>query len=158
MPITFGTFFLGYLAIIGCPPFSGFYSKDKIIEAAFCKGGTSGWILGGAALLGALITAFYMTRMVIMTFFGEKRWVNDAEGHEPHPHESPLTMALPMLLLAVGSVAAGFLFSMNSAFVNWLEPVVGPRAGGQAARRPELHDAVGHHAGGGRRRRRRSRS
>ncbi|NUR57542.1 MAG: NADH-quinone oxidoreductase subunit L, partial [Catenulispora sp.] len=56
MPITFGTFFLGYLAIIGCPPFSGYYSKDKIIEAAFSKGGTSGWILGGAALLGALIT------------------------------------------------------------------------------------------------------
>ncbi|OLE23123.1 MAG: NADH-quinone oxidoreductase subunit L, partial [Catenulispora sp. 13_1_20CM_3_70_7] len=52
MPVTFGTFFLGYLAIIGCPPFSGFYSKDKIIEAAFSKGGTSGWILGGAALLG----------------------------------------------------------------------------------------------------------
>ena len=131
MPITFGTFFLGYLAIIGCPPFSGFYSKDKIIEAAFSKGGTSGWILGGAALLGALITAFYMTRMVIMTFFGEKRWVEDAEGHEPHPHESPLSMGIPMLLLAVGSVAAGFLFSMNSAFVKWLEPVVGPRQEGK---------------------------
>ena len=131
MPITFGTFFLGYLAIIGCPPFSGFYSKDKIIEAAFAKGGTSGWILGGAALLGALITAFYMTRMVIMTFFGEKRWVEDADGHEPHPHESPLSMAAPMLLLAVGSVAAGFLFSMNSAFVNWLAPVTGPREEGK---------------------------
>ncbi|GAA2054404.1 NADH-quinone oxidoreductase subunit L [Catenulispora yoronensis] len=131
MPITFGTFFLGYLAIIGCPPFSGFYSKDKIIEAAFSKGGTSGWILGGAALLGALITAFYMTRMVIMTFFGEKRWVEDADGHEPHPHESPSTMALPMLLLAVGSVGAGFLFNMNESFVKWLEPVVGPRAEGK---------------------------
>ena len=131
MPITFGTFFLGYLAIIGCPPFSGFFSKDKIIEAAFSKGGTSGWILGGAALLGALITAFYMTRMVIMTFFGEKRWVEDAEGHEPHPHESPLSMALPMLLLAVGSVAAGFLFSWHSSFVKWLEPVVGEREEGK---------------------------
>src|SRR5258708_21426464 len=82
MPITFGTFFLGYLAIIGCPPFSGFYSKDKIIEAAFSKGGTSGWILGGAALLRALITAFYMTRMLIMTFFAEKPWVAHPTGHQ----------------------------------------------------------------------------
>ncbi|NUR26468.1 MAG: NADH-quinone oxidoreductase subunit L [Catenulispora sp.] len=131
MPITFGTFFLGYLAIIGCPPFSGFYSKDKIIEAAFSKGGTSGWILGGAALLGALITAFYMTRMVIMTFFGEKRWVEDAEGHEPHPHESPANMVFPMLLLAVGSVGAGFLFSWHESFVKWLEPVLGPREEGE---------------------------
>ena len=131
MPITFGTFFLGYLAIIGCPPFSGYFSKDKIIEAAFSKGGTSGWILGGAALLGALITAFYMTRMVIMTFFGEKRWVEDADGHEPHPHESPLSMGLPMLLLAVGSVAAGFLFNLNNSFVDWLEPVTGPRPEGK---------------------------
>ncbi|NUR59434.1 MAG: NADH-quinone oxidoreductase subunit L, partial [Catenulispora sp.] len=104
---------------------------DKIIEAAFSKGGTSGWILGGAALLGALITAFYMTRMVIMTFFGEKRWVEDADGHEPHPHESPLNMAAPMLLLAVGSVAAGFLFSWHDSFVKWLEPVVGPREEGK---------------------------
>jgi NADH-quinone oxidoreductase subunit L len=131
MPITFGTFFLGYLAIIGCPPFSGFYSKDHIIEAAFGKGGTSGWILGGVALLGALITAFYMTRMVIMTFFGEKRWAEDAEGHEPHPHESPFSMALPMLLLAVGSVGAGFLFNLNNSFVDWLEPVTGPRPEGK---------------------------
>jgi NADH-quinone oxidoreductase subunit L len=131
MPITFGTFFLGYLAIIGCPPFSGFYSKDKIIEAAFSKGGTSGWILGGAALLGALITAFYMTRMVIMTFFGEKRWEQDEQGHEPHPHESPFSMAVPMLLLAVGSVGAGFLFNLNNSFVDWLEPVTGPRQEGK---------------------------
>ncbi|GAA1970630.1 NADH-quinone oxidoreductase subunit L [Catenulispora subtropica] len=131
MPVTFVTFFLGYLAIIGCPPFSGYFSKDKIIEAAFSKGGTSGWILGGAALLGALITAFYMTRMVIMTFFGEKRWHEDAEGHEPHPHESPFNMVLPMLVLAVGSVAAGFLFNLNDAFVDWLEPVTGQRPEGK---------------------------
>ena len=84
MPITFVTFFAGYLAIIGIPPFSGFFTKDKIIEAAFDKGGTEGWILGSVALIGAGITAFYMTRMVAMTFFGEKRWAEDA-----HPHESP---------------------------------------------------------------------
>ncbi|MCU1689822.1 MAG: nuoL2, partial [Jatrophihabitantaceae bacterium] len=71
MPITFVTFLLGYLAIIGLPPFSGFFSKDKIIEAAFNKGGTSGWILGGVALVGAGITAFYMTRALVMTFFGD---------------------------------------------------------------------------------------
>jgi len=125
MPWTFATFGLGYLAIIGCPPFSGYWSKDKIIEAAFAEGGTSGWIFGCVALLGALITAFYMTRVMLMTFFGQKRWVPDDEGHEPHPHESPWVMVIPMVLLAVGSVAAGFLFSFHSAFLNWLEPVTG---------------------------------
>lgn len=76
-------------------------------------------ILGGAALLGAAITAFYMTRVMLMTFFGEKRWNPD----EVHPHESPKVMTLPMVVLAVGSVFAGGLFSVNEAFVKWLEPV-----------------------------------
>lgn len=119
MPVTFITFGLGYLAIIGFPGLSGFFSKDKIIEAAFAKGGTEGWILGGAALLGAAITAFYMTRVMLMTFFGEKRWNPD----EVHPHESPKVMTIPMIVLAVGSVFAGGLFSVNEAFVKWLEPV-----------------------------------
>ncbi|MGW7637513.1 NADH-quinone oxidoreductase subunit L [Streptomyces decoyicus] len=119
MPVTFVTFGLGYLAIIGFPGLSGFFSKDKIIEAAFAKGGTEGWILGGAALLGAAITAFYMTRVMLMTFFGEKRWNPD----EVHPHESPKVMTIPMIVLAVGSVFAGGLFSINEAFVKWLEPV-----------------------------------
>ncbi|MFI7100054.1 NADH-quinone oxidoreductase subunit L [Streptomyces sp. NPDC050161] len=119
MPVTFITFGLGYLAIIGFPGLSGFFSKDKIIEAAFAKGGTEGWILGGAALLGAAITAFYMTRVMLMTFFGEKRW----DPQEVHPHESPRTMTIPMIVLAVGSVFAGGLFSINDAFVSWLEPV-----------------------------------
>ncbi|MFG2290451.1 NADH-quinone oxidoreductase subunit L [Streptomyces sp. NPDC048595] len=119
MPVTFLTFGLGYLAIIGFPGLSGFFSKDKIIEAAFAKGGTEGWILGGAALLGAAITAFYMTRVMLMTFFGEKRW----NPSEVHPHESPKVMTLPMIVLAVGSVFAGALFSVNDAFVKWLEPV-----------------------------------
>src|SRR6185312_7050921 len=122
---TYVTFGLGYLAIIGCPPFSGYWSKDKIIEAAFSQGGTSGWILGCTALLGALITAFYMTRVMLMTFFGQKRWVPDDEGHEPHPHESPWVMVLPMCVLAVGSVAAGALFSYHDSFLNWLAPVTG---------------------------------
>ncbi|UNO41280.1 NADH-quinone oxidoreductase subunit L [Streptomyces sp. MST-110588] len=140
MPVTFITFGLGYLAIIGFPGLSGFFSKDKIIEAAFAKGGTEGWILGGAALLGAAITAFYMTRVMLMTFFGEERWrkaptpspaqpsVEPAartggEYSPPHPHESPRTMTVPMILLAIGSVFAGGVFSINDAFVTWLEPV-----------------------------------
>ncbi|MFE2160797.1 NADH-quinone oxidoreductase subunit L [Streptomyces lydicus] len=119
MPVTFLTFGLGYLAIIGFPGLSGFFSKDKIIEAAFAKGGTEGWILGGAALLGAAVTAFYMTRVMLMTFFGEKRW----DPKETHPHESPKIMTVPMIVLAVGSVFAGGLFSINESFVTWLEPV-----------------------------------
>ncbi|MET8177962.1 NADH-quinone oxidoreductase subunit L [Streptomyces sp. NPDC005336] len=129
MPVTFVTFGLGYLAIIGFPGLSGFWSKDKIIEAAFAKGGTEGWILGGAALLGAAITAFYMTRVMLLTFFGEKRWVPDEQGHEPHPHESPKSMTIPMIVLAVGSVFAGGLFSLNESFLKWLEPVTGHSEG-----------------------------
>ncbi|MGW6355773.1 NADH-quinone oxidoreductase subunit L [Streptomyces sp. NPDC055092] len=123
MPVTFVTFGLGYLAIIGFPGLSGFFSKDKIIEAAFAKGGTEGWILGSVALLGAAITAFYMTRVMIMTFFGEKRWQPDGEGHEPHPHESPKSMTIPMIVLAFGSVFAGGFFSIGDRFLQWLEPV-----------------------------------
>ncbi|MFJ3585812.1 NADH-quinone oxidoreductase subunit L [Streptomyces sp. NPDC090127] len=122
MPVTFVTFGLGYLAIIGFPGLSGFFSKDKIIEAAFAKGGTEGWILGAVTLLGAAITAYYMTRVMLMTFFGEKRWQPDAEGHEPHPHESPKSMTIPMILLAVGSIGAGATFEF-AGFVEWLEPV-----------------------------------
>ncbi|WP_327724692.1 NADH-quinone oxidoreductase subunit L [Streptomyces europaeiscabiei] len=123
MPVTFVTFGLGYLAIIGFPGLSGFFSKDMIIEAAFAKGGTEGWILGSVALLGAAITAFYMTRVMLMTFFGEKRWQPDEHGHEPHPHESPKVMTIPMIVLAVGSVFGGAYFSIGDRFVHWLEPV-----------------------------------
>ena len=120
MPITFATFGLGYLAIIGVPPFAGFYSKDKIIEVAFNAGGIKGITLGSAALLGAMITAFYMTRVVILTFAGSKRWDDKA-----HPHESPFLMWAPMVLLALGSVTSGFFFSRGDSLKNWLEPVVG---------------------------------
>ena len=123
MPVTFITFGLGYLALIGFPGLSGFFSKDKIIEAAFAAGGAQGWILGGATLLGAGLTAFYMTRVMLMTFFGEKRWQPDADGNQPHPHESPKSMTIPMIVLAFGSVFAGGLFSIGDRFVNWLEPV-----------------------------------
>ncbi len=125
MPITFVTFGLGYLAIIGVPPFAGFFSKDAIIETAFATGGTSGMVLGGAALLGAGITAFYMTRVMLMTFFGEKRWHDGTSGAEPHPHESPGIMTWPMIALAVGSVGAGGLLAIGGTLEHWLEPVVG---------------------------------
>ncbi|MEU8650870.1 NADH-quinone oxidoreductase subunit L [Streptomyces sp. NPDC048737] len=151
MPVTFITFGLGYLAIIGFPGLSGFFSKDKIIEAAFAKGGTEGWILGGCALLGAAITAYYMTRVMLLTFFGEERWRNrptrspeapsaePAAAHgdgaasgqvaaatgEPHPHESPRSMTIPMIVLAFGSVFAGAFFSIGDRFLHWLEPVTG---------------------------------
>ncbi|MET7637372.1 NADH-quinone oxidoreductase subunit L [Streptomyces sp. NPDC005438] len=119
MPVTFATFGLGYLAIIGFPGLSGFFSKDQIIEAAFAKGGTQGWILGAVTLLGAAITAYYMTRVMLLTFFGEKRW----DPEKVHPHESPRTMTIPMIVLAFGSVFAGGLFKLNESFVHWLEPV-----------------------------------
>jgi len=138
LPITFATFGLGYLAIIGVPPLAGFFSKDGIIEAALGAGGAKGLILGGAAILGAGITAFYMTRVMLMTFFGEKRWAPSGasdgptpEGQgtteyvEPHPHESPATMTWPMILLAIGSVASGALFAIGGTLERWLEPVVG---------------------------------
>jgi len=120
LPITFATFGLGYLAIIGVPPFAGFFSKDKIIEAALSTGDARGFALGGAALLGAGITAFYMTRVMLMTFFGEKRWAQGA-----HPHEAPAVMTWPMILLAVGSAFSGVLLWWGGALQHWLEPVVG---------------------------------
>ncbi|MGV0837181.1 NADH-quinone oxidoreductase subunit L [Mycolicibacterium thermoresistibile] len=120
LPITFATFGLGYLAIIGVPPLAGFFSKDAIIEVALGAGGIKGIVLGGAALLGAGITAFYMTRVMLLTFFGEKRWAPTAE-----PHESPPVMTLPMILLAVGSVASGALLAIGGTLQHWLEPVVG---------------------------------
>ncbi|MBF6096613.1 NADH-quinone oxidoreductase subunit L [Nocardia cyriacigeorgica] len=124
LPITYVTFGLGYLAIIGVPPFAGFFSKDRIIEAAFAEGGAAGLALGAVTLLGAGLTAFYMTRVMLMTFFGERRWKPDA-----HPHEAPAVMTGPMILLAVGSVASGALLVWGSALQNWLEPVVGSHHG-----------------------------
>jgi NADH-quinone oxidoreductase subunit L len=120
LPVTFITFGLGYLAIIGVPPFAGFFSKDAIIETALNAGGIKGIVLGGAALLGAGITAFYMTRVMLMTFFGERRWKPDT-----HPHEAPRVMTWPMIVLAVGSVAAGGLLAVGGTLEHWLEPVVG---------------------------------
>ena len=115
LPITFGTFAMGYLAIIGFPGFSGFWSKDKIIETAFNENP----LVGLAAILGAGITAFYMTRLMLMTFFTEKRW-----APEVHPHESPKVMTFPLIVLAALSVLGGVLL-LNNWIVDWLAPVVG---------------------------------
>jgi NADH-quinone oxidoreductase subunit L len=126
LPITYVTFGLAYLAIIGVPPLSGFVSKDAIIDTALAAGGVKGMVLGGAALLGAGITAFYMTRVMLMTFFGERRWDPDM-----HPHEAPRVMTGPMIVLAAGSVLAGGLLAgglfaaRGSTLSRWLQPVVG---------------------------------
>ena len=120
LPVTFVTFGLGYLAIIGVPPFAGFFSKDAIIETAVNSGGVKGVLLGGAALLGAAITAFYMTRVMLLTFFGRPRWNADT-----HPHESPAVMTAPMVVLALGSVGAGAVLAVGKTLTHWLEPVIG---------------------------------
>ena len=116
MMFTTVTFFIGYLAILGIPPFAGFYSKDHIIEAAL----SHSWWAGVVVLFGAGLTAFYMTRMVVMTFFSKQRWHDDV-----HPHESPLSMTIPMIVLAIGSTFIGILLTQNHALEHWLEPVTG---------------------------------
>jgi len=127
MPITFATFGLGYLALIGIPPFSGFFSKDAIIEAAFGAEGWRGWAFGLAALLGAGLTAFYMTRLMFMTFFGKQRWkeLKSEDGRDFHPHESGPVMWVPMAILAIGSIGAGWFFSSGDKLAEWLSPSLG---------------------------------
>ena len=120
MPVTFATFGAGYLAIIGVPFLSGWWTKEGIIQAAFDSGGLTGQILGWVTVLGAGLTAFYMSRIMFLTFFGEKRWAEDA-----HPHESPTTMTVPMIVLAVGSVALGAVLVVNYTLAHFLAPVVG---------------------------------
>ncbi|WP_051248048.1 NADH-quinone oxidoreductase subunit L [Nocardioides halotolerans] len=115
MPVTFLTFAMGYLAIIGFPGFSGFWSKDKIIEVALAEN----WVVGACALLGAGITGFYMTRLMLMTFFGEKRWAKDV-----HPHESPAVMTYPLIVLAALSVLGGLMLA-GGWIQDFLSPVVG---------------------------------
>jgi NADH-quinone oxidoreductase subunit L len=127
MRITWITTGFGYLAIIGFPPFSGFFTKDPIIEAAFNRPGWSGWVSGGLALLGAGLTAFYMTRMFVLTFHGPKRWTwLDKTDHGDHtPHESPSVMTVPLMLLAVGSLAAGAVMVYVWPVKTWLAPLFG---------------------------------
>ncbi|KAA1428371.1 NADH-quinone oxidoreductase subunit L [Nocardioides antri] len=115
LPVTFLTFAMGYLAIIGFPGFSGFFSKDKIIEVAL----TENLLVGLCALLGAGITGFYMTRLMLLTFFTKKRWADDV-----HPHESPAVMTVPLIVLAALSVLGGVMLA-GDWIVDFLSPVVG---------------------------------
>ena len=126
MKVTWITFGLGWLAILGVPPFAGFWSKDKIIEAAFIGEGWRPWVFGFAALIGAGVTAFYMSRLFFMTFHGKKRWPKQA-----HPHESPKVMTIPMIILALGSAFLGLILGPTGAIQSWLEPVVGGHAEGE---------------------------
>jgi NADH-quinone oxidoreductase subunit L len=126
MKVTWFTFAVGWLSILGVPPFSGFWSKDAIIETAFVGEGWRPWVFGFTALIGAGVTAFYMSRLFFMTFQGKKRWPKEA-----HPHESPKVMTIPMIVLAIGSAFLGLILGPTGAIQSWLEPVVGGGAEGE---------------------------
>ena len=122
MPVTFITFFISVLAIAGFPPFAGFFSKDEILWLAASNGHWTIWFL---AVCGAGLSAFYMFRQLFMTFYGTSR----ADHHtQEHLHESPQVMTLPLVILAIGAVFAGFVglpgVLGGSQFANWLEPVI----------------------------------
>ncbi len=132
MRVTWITFMMGWLAILGVFPFSGFWSKDKIIEAAFATGnfGTMdapwmAWVLGSVAMLAAGITSFYMSRVFFMTFSGDKRWPEEINGAPVKPHESKPVMTIPMIILAFFAVFLGLALSINNIFEDWLTPAVG---------------------------------
>ncbi|WP_440068144.1 NADH-quinone oxidoreductase subunit L [Streptosporangium sp. OZ121] len=116
MKVTAVTFIVGYLAIIGFPLLSGYFTKDGIIETAMHHNPILGWL----AVLGAGITGFYMSRMIFMTFFGKKRWADDA-----HPHESPSVMTVPLILLAIGSIFLGAFMVLDNRLMRFLAPAVG---------------------------------
>jgi NADH-quinone oxidoreductase subunit L len=136
MPVTAATFIVGWLAIAGVPPFAGFWSKDEILLFTLAKGG-SGPFLYVIGLATAVLTAFYMTRQVIMVFFGEAKWESHAEEHGAHgefkPHESSPIMLFPLVALAGLAVVGGIIQLPSFGFVpdqwqhkleSWLEPVV----------------------------------
>ena len=132
MRITWATMGIGWLAILGVPPFSGFWSKDRIIEAAFTGEGARPWILGGVALVGAGLTAFYMSRLFFMIFHGSRRWTTEADPQGPvRPHESGWLMTAPLVILSVFSLGLGGALARNDLFVTWLEPVTGHAGHGE---------------------------
>ena len=128
MPVTAITFIIGWLAIAGVPPFAGFWSKDEILLYVYANN-RGLYVIG---LITALLTAYYMTRQVIMVFYGEAKWKDHAKDHGAHgdfePHESPKIMLFPLVVLAVLSVVGGAMqlpFSKKLHFLeHWLAPVV----------------------------------
>ncbi len=120
LPLTFTTFAACYLGIIGLPPFSGFFAKDTIIDAAYHDGGLTGALVGTCALIGAGVTAFYMTRILFMTFFGKRRWAEDT-----HPHEAPRVMTWPVIVLAIGALGWGAFEILGDRLAKFLGPVTG---------------------------------
>lgn len=119
MPVTFITFLVGWIAICGIPPFSGFFSKDEILWNAFANphGNKLLWALGAVT---ATLTAFYMTRMFYLTFMGKNR-TDEAN----HAHESPATMTIPLVVLAILSIVGGFIGIPHMSWLeHWLSPVI----------------------------------
>ena len=124
MPITAGTMVVGWLAIAGIPPFAGFWSKDEVLINAWDKNPTL-WLV---ASIAAVLTAYYMSRLIFMTFFGEAHWDDAAEGHRVHPHESPALMTAPLVILAVASTVVGVVdlpFGNLDFLENFHDPLFG---------------------------------
>ncbi len=152
LPVTYWTMLAGWLAISGIPPLAGFFSKDEILASTFgthALPASVGQILWAVGLLTALLTAFYMTRLMGLTFWGEPRWAtahthhgkDDAHGHHAEPQESPPSMTVPLMILAVLSVVGGLVggfapLHIPNRFEAFLEPSAGLRVLGE--------DAVGH--------------
>ncbi len=131
MPVTYITFLIGTLAIAGIPPFAGFFSKDEILLEAYTKGNLVFWGLGAFA---ALLTAFYMFRLLFMTFHGKSRM---SKKVEKHVHESPRSILIPLIVLAILSVLGGFLgFPTLSVINEFLAPVIGSVHHGGEAHHP----------------------
>lgn len=137
MKVSWICFGIAWLAILGIPPFSGFFSKEPIIAAAFNAAafGTGGaWIFGLVAMIGAGITSFYMSRLFFMIFHGEKRWTTQFDGgSDVHPHEASWLMNGPIVVLSVFSVAMGMVLGFTDKFNQWLEPVTGTAAATEKA-------------------------
>jgi NADH-quinone oxidoreductase subunit L len=167
LPITFWTFVIGAVAIAGIPPLAGFFSKDEILFETFAEGHQILWVIGA---LTALLTATYMFRLVFLTFWGERRHEAPAShGHPPSPaasagqaqdhghghdqghahlHDAPPAMALALIVLAIGSVAAGWIgiphaLGGHNTLAEWLHPAFqAPRAAGVVAGEPRPADAA----------------
>jgi NADH-quinone oxidoreductase subunit L len=151
MPITFATMVTGWLAISGIPVFAGFFSKDEILWKTWSAAGMGSFakVLWGIGAVTAFLTAVYMTRMMVMTFWGDKRF-SDADVH---PHESPRSMTIPLIVLAILSTIGGFIgvpYAMSSFFTekdinvieHTLEPVVAKMPGSVATDHTDEHAAV----------------